>query len=157
MQNAAVILKEDSPAGGEGYRAAASQGLEAHGEAIASGTLRAIGEMVRDRSGSFVPQDLSASTLDSDRLRGQLEALKASRSSFVVPIRTEEGLLGWISLGEKRSESLYTSEDRELLETLANQAAVAVTNALAFEKIVEGMLQVKPKKKPSRRKKPPTE
>ena len=29
-------------------------------------------------------------------------------------------LLGWISLGEKRSDALYTSEDRDLLETLAN-------------------------------------
>jgi class 3 adenylate cyclase len=40
-------------------------------------------------------------------------------------------------LGPKRSEGAYTAEDLELLETLADQAAVAVANAEAHRRVLD--------------------
>jgi two-component system NtrC family sensor kinase len=57
-------------------------------------------------------------------------------SSLFMPMFVKEKLIGLISLGEKKSELTYTSEDLELLRILANQSAVAIENALAF-KLVE--------------------
>ncbi len=57
-------------------------------------------------------------------------------SSLFMPMFVKERLIGLMSLGEKKSELAYTSEDLELLRILANQSAVAIENALAF-KLVE--------------------
>jgi sigma-B regulation protein RsbU (phosphoserine phosphatase) len=46
-----------------------------------------------------------------------------------VPLRRSGRLAGCIALAAKRSEEPYTSEDRELLVTVANQAALALENA----------------------------
>ncbi|NIP30733.1 MAG: GAF domain-containing protein [Candidatus Dadabacteria bacterium] len=53
-------------------------------------------------------------------------------SSLIMPMFVKEKLIGLISLGEKKSELTYTSEDLELLRILANQSAIAIENALAF-------------------------
>jgi class 3 adenylate cyclase len=55
----------------------------------------------------------------------------------VVPLRFQEQWRGLLLLGPKRSEAPYTAEDLELLETLADQAAVAVANAEAHRQVLE--------------------
>ncbi len=54
-----------------------------------------------------------------------------------MPLRFHTGLQGLLLLGPKRSEGAYTAEDLELLETLADQAAVAVANAEAQRQVVD--------------------
>ena len=44
---------------------------------------------------------------------------------------------GLLVLGPKRSEAAYTAEDLELLETLADQAAVAVANAESHQQVLD--------------------
>src|SRR5262249_58850966 len=44
---------------------------------------------------------------------------------------------GVLVLGPKRSDSAYTAEDLELLETLADQTAVAVANAEAHRRVLD--------------------
>ncbi len=56
---------------------------------------------------------------------------------LVVPLAFERRLVGFLSLGEKRSGRFYSSEDLDLLRTLANQAAVAVQNACAYRVLAE--------------------
>jgi len=75
-----------------------------------------------------------------DKFREQkpdLEIIFKRYEAFIVmPMFVKEKLIGVLSLGEKKSDLSYTSEDLELLRTLANQSAIAIENALAF-KLVE--------------------
>jgi len=56
---------------------------------------------------------------------------------IVIPMIYKDGLNGFLSLGEKRSGDLFTSEDIDLLETLASQGSLAVENAKAYRQIAE--------------------
>lgn len=64
------------------------------------------------------------------RLRTQLDRLKAA---LVIPSFFSGQLVGAFCLGEKKSGDSYGRDDLELLETLANQAAIAVENARRFQ------------------------
>lgn len=66
-----------------------------------------------------------------------LDAYGALGAEVVVPLRFQEELRGLLVLGRKRSEAPYTAEDLALLETVADQAAVAVANADAHRKVVD--------------------
>jgi len=50
-----------------------------------------------------------------------------------IPFRVNENLTGGIGLGDKMTGDSYTSDDRELLNTLSAQGAVAIQNVLLFE------------------------
>ncbi len=54
---------------------------------------------------------------------------------LLVPFRTDGELVAVLVLGGMRSGGLYSGEDRRLLQTLANQGAVAIKNALALEQL----------------------
>ncbi len=56
---------------------------------------------------------------------------------LLVPMRTQEHLVGFLSLGPRRDGRIYGAEDRRLLKVLANQAAVAIQNAYSLEAVRE--------------------
>ena len=56
---------------------------------------------------------------------------------LVVPLLLEGEMLGFFALGQKESGRFFSSEDRDFLHTLANQSALSIGNALAYEKIHE--------------------
>jgi class 3 adenylate cyclase len=58
-------------------------------------------------------------------------------AEVVVPLRFGDDVRGLLLLGAKRSDVPYTSDDLVLLETVADQTAVAVVNAEAHQKVVE--------------------
>jgi class 3 adenylate cyclase len=58
-------------------------------------------------------------------------------AEVIVPLRWQERCEGLLVLGPKRSEAPYTAEDLALLETLADQAAVAAANAEAHRQVVD--------------------
>jgi len=66
-----------------------------------------------------------------------LPAYAALGAEVIVPLRFQAELQGLLLLGPKRSEAPYTAEDLELLETLADQAAVAVANAEAHRRVLD--------------------
>src|SRR5207244_10347614 len=66
-----------------------------------------------------------------------LLAYDALGAEVLVPLRFQEAVRGVLVLGPKRSEAAYTAEDLELLETLADQAAVAVANAEAHQQVLD--------------------
>jgi len=66
-----------------------------------------------------------------------LSAYRALDAEVVVPLRFREAIRGVLLLGPKRSEAAYTAEDLALLETLADQTAVAVANAEAHRQVVD--------------------
>jgi signal transduction histidine kinase len=70
------------------------------------------------------------------------EALEACRMVYgdlgiqlLVPLSFGVDLRGLIGVGRKRTGDPLLREDRETVRTLANQAAVAIENALAYEEI----------------------
>lgn len=54
------------------------------------------------------------------------------QAAFFLPLSIQGRLVGWLNLGEKRSGERYDAEELELLEALADRAAVAVENARLF-------------------------
>jgi serine phosphatase RsbU (regulator of sigma subunit)/anti-sigma regulatory factor (Ser/Thr protein kinase) len=60
--------------------------------------------------------------MDSPTLR----QLKAAQVKLVVPLVSQGELIGMVSLGQRRSEQEYSSDDRVLLNNLAAQAGPAV-------------------------------
>jgi len=66
--------------------------------------------------------DLGSLDLDSDGLR----ALRQAGVALVVPLVAQGELIGTLNLGPRLSEQEYSSDDRQLLASLAAQAAPAV-------------------------------
>src|SRR5215471_6984343 len=58
-------------------------------------------------------------------------------AEVVVPLSFQDALRALLVLGPKRSEAAYTADDLELLETVADQAAVAVANAEAHRRVLD--------------------
>lgn len=56
---------------------------------------------------------------------------------YLVPIRSQEKLIGTFVLGEKLSESTYSQEDLAFLSAAAKQASVAIENAFLYEEVAE--------------------
>ncbi len=56
---------------------------------------------------------------------------------ILFPVVFRGGLNGLITLGPKKSGELFVQEDLELLSTVANQCAVALENARAYEELQE--------------------
>ncbi len=77
-------------------------------------------------------------TNDADE-RSQLMRLKTNMSkieaSVCLPLFSKEVLISIIVLGNKVTGEAYTSEDLRLLESVANQAAVAVQNARLYDQV----------------------
>jgi len=63
----------------------------------------------------------------SDILIKEIEALDAS---VIIPNFVQDRLIGFVVLGNKKSQGLYTESDLDILTTLANQAALAIENCI---------------------------
>src|SRR4029079_14879954 len=57
--------------------------------------------------------------------------LSALGTALAFPIRFEARSIGLLLVGDKLSAAFYGDEDLELLDTLANQSALALVNARA--------------------------
>jgi signal transduction histidine kinase/CheY-like chemotaxis protein len=78
---------------------------------------------------------------DIDRLptfralwKREKEELQKLDAAVLVPLKAQETVVGILVLGSRKSDETYTSDDIDLLSTLANQAATAVRNAQLYEK-----------------------
>ncbi len=70
------------------------------------------------------------------------ETLKAMGSELCLPLVTKQKLIGIINLGMKDKGEMYTHEDLELLDTMANQATVAIENARLYEDLIRAKVQM---------------
>ena len=57
------------------------------------------------------------------------------KAEIAMPLIFKESLKGIVIIGEKLSGDLFTTEDLDLLETLAGQSALAIENARSYKKI----------------------
>jgi len=63
------------------------------------------------------------------------EQMRFLNATVIVPGFLEDRLLGLLILGDKRPGKIYTSEDLDTFSLLANQATLAIENALLYENI----------------------
>lgn len=69
-----------------------------------------------------------------------------THSMIAVPLITQKGAIGTLEVLNKRDGTPYSERDVALLETLASQAAVAITNAYLFDQsdlLAEVMHEIK--------------
>jgi putative nucleotidyltransferase with HDIG domain len=69
------------------------------------------------------------------------ETIDAIEADIYVPLIAKGELLGFLSLGPKRSEQLYGSEDKQILLTLSHQVAVAIQNAQLYTTAQQELIQ----------------
>jgi serine/threonine-protein kinase PknK len=77
---------------------------------------------------------ISTSAQDDQRFEGfhSVEALKL-RSILCVPFRVRERVIGTLYLDHRFKKGVFTSRERDLVETFADQAAIAIENARLYE------------------------
>lgn len=75
--------------------------------------------------------------LSDDAERAVAAELRRCGASLVVPMSFEKRLSGFVGLGDKESGAWYSREDIGLLQTLANQGAVAVQNAGSYRALAQ--------------------
>jgi len=73
-----------------------------------------------------------------DDERSELATLQ---SELLLPLAVRDKLLGFISLGPKRSEEAYTGSDLRLLKTVAAQTGLALENANLLRTIADEVAQ----------------
>jgi len=95
-----LLMEEDE---GTGYELAASVGLDEN-----------------------TKQDIQNS---ASKISSNLALPQDSDSNISIPLQRDEHLIGVLFLGEKYSGKRFTKSDQEILTILANQAALAITNA----------------------------
>ena len=66
---------------------------------------------------------------------GQANPLSAAGATLLVPAHFEQRGVGLVALGDRKSGAPYTADDLDLIQTLVNQAALALQNAHATEVI----------------------
>lgn len=69
------------------------------------------------------------------------EVIDAINADVYIPLIAKGELLGFIALGPKRSEQIYSSEEKQILLTLSHQVAVAVQNAQLYATAQQELVQ----------------
>jgi len=62
-----------------------------------------------------------------------LDSLQLLQSELSIPLVNKERLIGFLNFGKRVSRSMYSEADLALLTTLAQNAAVALDNAMLYE------------------------
>lgn len=65
----------------------------------------------------------------------EAEILKKFNTHALVRLTTQDGLAGYLLLGDKLSGTIYTQQDVNLLELLSQELAVAIQNAKSYQEI----------------------
>jgi PAS domain S-box-containing protein len=85
--------------------------------------------------GTLVREEIARDTKDP-RIRSVADVLRQLGGDIVFPLMDDDDVVGLILVGSKRSGDPYFGEDIDLLETLINQAAVAMKNAQLYRQVV---------------------
>lgn len=78
------------------------------------------------------PYDLEADPMLAIQAPQAAATFQQLGVSLAFPILFKAEVIGLLALGEKRSGAIFTEADLDLLRTLANQGAIAMTNARAY-------------------------
>lgn len=87
---------------------------------------------LNEEDGVITRQMLETEPIFRSMWREERKIIEELAVELIVPLKAGGELLGLITLGPKLSDQLYSSQDRQILLTLAQQTAVAVNNAQLF-------------------------
>jgi phosphoserine phosphatase RsbU/P len=93
-------------------------------------------EVYLDDPNSWAGALIKSSTA-TQQIYQEREILEQLNTRLIVPLRSNNRSLGFISLGEKLSEEPYSKEDKELLLTVADQTAIALDYAKLIDQVAE--------------------
>ena len=88
------------------------------------------------RSRELIVADELARVADDGEARALHADLARMNWALVLPLLSEDTVVGAIVLGAKRSGDAYYPQDLDLLTTLANQAGIAIKNAQLYAEIL---------------------
>ena len=98
-------------------------------------------ELLRDQKDLLMLYELEAEAQTArEAVRAKKLGLVSSwmrtlEAKLIVPSFSDDRLLGFLLLGAKRSGEEYTTDDIAIFSGLANQAALAIENAMVFEEL----------------------
>ncbi|MFH2012147.1 MAG: ATP-binding protein [Pseudomonadota bacterium] len=72
-----------------------------------------------------------------------VKRLNDMESEVCIPLITRQNMIGICNIGKKINGDMFSREDIALLETLGNQAAVAIENAQLYENLKKSEAQVR--------------
>ncbi|MCP3874354.1 MAG: hypothetical protein GY699_14520 [Desulfobacteraceae bacterium] len=87
--------------------------------------------------------DHSSPPLNPDKnLEKEFKEIQNAGFCLVLPLKGPKSLLGLLLLGAKKSGAVFGKEDIHLLASFANQAAIALENAITHESLIKSKLQL---------------
>lgn len=124
------------------FRAASAQGIMKEFE---GSTLKMNDTLVKfmDQRSDILVRDDIEHELEDQRIVNSyrkdvtqmLKDMEYYGAVLCVPSKIKDKLIGFLLLGEKKSQDAYSSEDILLFQTLAPQAAIAIKNAMTYDEI----------------------
>ncbi|MBI2839174.1 MAG: SpoIIE family protein phosphatase [Acidobacteria bacterium] len=76
------------------------------------------------------PRSISTSLVrvgtQAEQMVQERRVIERLGARLILPLKTSDGLIGFVSLGEKLSEEPYTRDDKDLLRTVAEQTSIAL-------------------------------
>ena len=85
--------------------------------------------------------DEASFTVSQENEKGLVPALKCLSASVIVPAFVQENLMGFLVLGNKLSGAVFTQDDLGVFQVLANQAALAIENAIFYQETGKSLTQ----------------
>jgi signal transduction histidine kinase len=90
---------------------------------------------VRQQGQICALEDLTARAVFPEMRDVRRYTLACLGAQLIVPLAFESDLIGFIALGNKASGAFFTADDIDFLSSLANQSALSIMNALAYQEI----------------------
>jgi len=85
------------------------------------------------RIGEIIIREELAKGANIPELNEVVKEMSLLESEVSIPLISKGELVGMINLGYKFNRDIYSHEDMELLDTLANETAIAIENARLYE------------------------
>jgi signal transduction histidine kinase len=140
VQRGGIFLRDP---GGGAYRAAySSRTQERGGLAVAHPFIQRLQQHTGATPSVHDFEDIAALNETEALIRQGFLRLDIQ---LAVPLLLKGNLLGFFALGDKESGKFFSSEDRDFLHTLANQSALSIGNAFAYDEINELNLSLEQK------------
>lgn len=86
-----------------------------------------------EKNGSIIVKEEWEKRIKSPELKKVIDRMEEMESEVFIPLHAKGRLIGFVNLGKKSRNGIYSDEDIDLLETLANQTAIAIENAKLYE------------------------
>jgi signal transduction histidine kinase len=108
-----------------------------------------LGEMAFDKGTPFItylmksPRGVELEYIKNNQiLQAEVKEMIAEQVALVIPFQWEEGLLGFLTVGDKRNKKNFMIMEIEALEALAPAMAMAVSRSLLYQDLKRKDLQM---------------